>query len=174
MGARACGLLESLNTARMKIGWQRILSMVFLITGLVLFVAMHYLPMSRLGDDHGWDRWIGIGQEIRRLITSGEPQTAMPMASFLTSSLLIVVSPFLRNVWVKSLLAWSVAVIFSGMAAAVILVIVSKDTSVGSLSLGGWCLMISPVLNFVGLLLARPQWLKKSGLPFPPENHSAS
>jgi hypothetical protein len=169
----ACGLLESPNTARMQIGWQRILSMVFLIAALGMFTAMHFLPMSRLGDDRGWELWIGIGQAIRRLITSGEPQLAVALASFLTSSLLIVASPFLGSVWVKSLMAWLVVLIFSGVAAAEFGLMVFKDILAGGLSSGGWYLMISTVLNFVGLLLARPQWLKKSGPSLPAEGQSA-
>ena len=156
----------------MKIGWQRILSMAFLITALVLFAAFHFLPLTRYDKDSGWELWKGMVQVALSPSSLREWQTGLAVSSFVTFSLLIVASPFLGNVWVKSLLGWSVVVVSSGMAAAGFPVIFEGDWD--DLGVGGWCLIISPVLNFVGLLLARPQWLKKSGLPFPPESHSAS
>lgn len=150
--------------------------MVFLLAALVLFTAMHFLPLSRFGDDLGWEMWKGVGFLIWNMSRDpraiGEPRDIVVLFSFLTFSLLIVASPFLGNVWVKSILAWSMVVIFSGLAAAGFWVVVFKGAPVGDLRLGVWCLMISPVLNFVGLLLARPQWLKKLGLLFPPESQA--
>ncbi len=156
----------------MKIGWQRILSMVFLIAALVLFTAFHFLPLMRNSNDFGWKLWKDIVQVVMSPRALGEWPAGLIVSSFVTFSLLIVASPFLGNVWVKSLLAWSIVVICSGVAAAGFPVIFQGHWD--DLRVGGWCLIISPVLNFVGLLLTRPQWLKKSRLPFPPENHSES
>ena len=165
-------MLESPNTARMKIGWQRILSMAFFVVAAGLFIAMHFLPMSRIGDDGGWMLWIGIWEVIWDLRLIGDSQTTILVTSLLTFSLLIVASPFVGNVWVKSLLAWSVVVIFSGVSTAAFWFIIFTDTSAGHLSSGLRCLMFSPVLNFTGLLLARPQWLKQAGPPFNPESQA--
>ncbi|MES2924726.1 MAG: hypothetical protein V4819_24445 [Verrucomicrobiota bacterium] len=153
----------------MKIGWQRILSMVFLIAALALFVTMHILPLSREDANGGWVLWIAIWELMHDPRLIGDSQVTMVVTSLLTCSLLIIASPFLGNVWVKSLLAWLIVLIFSGVATAGFWFMILKDSSVGSLSSGMWCLMISPVLNFAGLLLARPQWLEKSGPSFPPE-----
>ena len=145
--------------------------MVLLIAALVLFTAMHFLPLVR-SDNSGWKLWIYIGMRFHDPSFLGS-RGAVVIFSFLTFSLLIVGSPFLGNIWVKSLLSWSMAVIFSGVAAAGFWVIVDKPTLEGGFSSGMWCLMISPLLNFAGLLVARPQWLKKSGLPLRKESHAA-
>ena len=88
---------------------------------------------------------------------------AIGLASFLNFSLLIVVSPILKNVWPKSRLAWWGAVIFSGLAAAGFWAMLYQGTGFNP-DLGGWCLLLAPVLNFIGLLLARPQWLERKQL----------
>ncbi len=105
----------------------------------------------------------------------GEPWVAALLCSFLTFSLIIVASPFLANVWVKSLLAWSIIVIFSGVAFAGFWFIFLKEVPHGDLNFTFEirCLIISPALNFVGLILARPQWLKRSGPTFTAESRAA-
>lgn len=146
----------------MNIGRQRILSMVFLIAALVMFGAMHFLP---LGGGMGWEMWPGTWGVIVNPVNFREASNAVGASSFFTFSLLIVASPFLGNVWVKSLLAWSMAVVFSGLAAAGFWIILFRGFNyIGGIPWGFWCLLISPVFNFIGLLLARPQWLKKPGL----------
>ncbi|MES2922118.1 MAG: hypothetical protein V4819_11255 [Verrucomicrobiota bacterium] len=162
----------------MKIGRQRILSMAFLITALGLFTAMHFLPVDRSDDERGWLMWKLIWVVIwlaRKYPGFDYLGLAVGLFSFLTLSLLIVASPFLGNVWVKSLLAWSVVVIFSGVAAAgfCFWVLGLDGISTGNLRFGGWCLLIAPVLNFIGLLLARPKWLQRSGISFPSESQAA-
>ena len=172
----ACGLLESHDTERMKFCGNRTLSMAFLIASLGLFVAFHFLP----GFGHpesGWRVWQGVWRELRNMnftfSGSGSAETIL-LVSFLNFSLLIVGAPFLKSVWPKSRLAWCLAVSFSGLAAGGFLVMYCVSGSKSNPGTGGWCLLFAPVLNFVGLLLARPQWLKKSGNPFPPYSHSAS
>ncbi len=146
--------------------------MAFLITALVVFTAMHFLPIQRNANDRGWELWREIAQVMMNPRSLGEWPTGFAVSSFLTFSLLIIASPFLGNVWVKSLLAWSIMVIFSGVAAAGFPVLLKGDW--GELRVGGWCLIISPMLNFVGLLLARPQWLKKSGSSLSPESQAVN
>jgi hypothetical protein len=172
----ACGQLESHDTEQMKSDRQRILSMAFLIAALGLFVAFHFLP--GFGQPEcGWNVWHDVWRELRHMnftfSGSGSAGTFV-LVSFLNFSLLIVGAPFLKSVWPKSRLAWCLAVSFSGLAAGGFLAMYCVSGSTSKPGAGGWCLLLAPVLNFVGLLLARPQWLKKSGLPFPPENHSAS
>ncbi len=166
--------LESPNTARMKISRQRILSMAFLIIALALFTAMHFLPLSPY-NARGWVVWENMWWVIRNPMILLNPVQMVAWSSFITSTLLIAASPFLGNVWIKSLLAWSMVVVFSGVASAGFLLVIFKDVPPRlGLYPGLWCLMISPVLNFVGLLLARPQWLKKSGPSFPPESQAVN
>jgi hypothetical protein len=169
----ACGLLETPDTARMKIGGQRLLSFEFLIAASGTYILMLFLPSSRNDDDLGWESWAMLLQLLMYDPSSlGEWRMALGISSFATLSLLIAVSPFLGNIWVKSLLAWAIVVSFSALATGCYLLLVSSEWS--GLSVGGWFMVISPVLNFVGLLLARPQWLKKPGTSFPPERHFGS
>ena len=154
----------------MKIGGQRILSMGFLITALVLFTAMHFLTLDRFENDRGWEMWNDVGFMIWNVCRDpsilGYSENTLRLFLFPTLSLLIVASPFFGAVWIKSLLAWSMVVIVSGMAACglwVWLLLTFRGSLTVDMSWGGWCLMFSPLLNFLGLLLARPQSLKKSG-----------
>ncbi len=101
------------------------------------------------------------------------PEDAVIEICFLNIALLIVAAPFLTQVWLKSRLAWWFATAVSGLVAGGNLGMLLVNNSMPDLGSGGWCLLIALILNFIGLLLARPQWLKKSGLPFPPESHSA-
>lgn len=146
-------------------GAQRIVSMGFLIVALALFVAMNFLPTTKFGEGLGWKMWPEIWWMSKNPANLSDGPNAVAYSSFLTFSLLITASPFLGNAWVKSLLAWSISVIFSGVAAAGFWVLIFTHNSAEDLRLGAWCLLMSPVLNFIGLLLARPQWLKKPGLP---------
>ena len=164
LDARACGLLQNQKTSRMTASVQRFISMGFLLVALTMFLAMNFMPLTRFDEDElGWEVWPEILQLIQHPLLLSHWSAAVGLFSFLMFSLLIVASPFLGNVWVKSFLAWSISVIFSGVAAAGFWAMVFKDNSGEGFILGGWCLMISPVFNFAGLLLARPQLRSKSG-----------
>ncbi|MEO7340988.1 MAG: hypothetical protein ABI073_08935 [Luteolibacter sp.] len=96
-----------------------------------------------------------------------DPKEAVILASFLNFSFLIVVSPFLKNVWPKSRLAWWGAVIFSGSAAVVFwLMYFLSVADSGHLGVGGCGLMAAPVFNFIGLLLARGGCSLRSPMSF--------
>jgi hypothetical protein len=149
----------------MNCGWRGILSMVFLIAALGLFVAFNILP-SYGGWKGGWRIWPELCEDLwdNPQFLLREPKQCIAIASVLCFSLLIVVSPFLKDVWPKSRLAWWTAVIFSGLTSGTIWVIHCTNDSEQTLSLGLWCLFLAPVLNFIGLLLARPQWLDRKQL----------
>lgn len=162
------------NTGWMKYDWRGILSMTFLITALLLFVAFNILP-SIHDSKGGWRIWPELCEEMwdHSQFLFREPKICIELASFLCISLLIVVCPFFKNVWSKSRMTWRMAVIFSGLTAAVFWGLFCIHGFNPSPRLGLWCLLFAPVLNFIGLLLARPQWLKKSGPSWPPESESA-
>lgn len=129
--------------------------MVFLIAALGMFTAFHFMPLSISSHgDRGGFIWVIIWGEIRDPILLRDSEFAVACSSFLALSLLMVASPFLGHVWRKSVLAWAIVVIFSGVSVAGFWCTILKDLPV-DLSWGGWFLMISPILNFVGLLLAR-------------------
>lgn len=158
----ACGLLETPDTARMKIGGQRLLSFEFLIAALGIYILMLFLPSLRGDDELGWESWAMLLQLVMYDPSClGEWPIALGISSLATLSLLIIVSPFLGNVWAKSLLAWSIVVSLSFVATVCYLLLVSFEWA--KWSVGGWFMVLAPVFNFVGLLLARPQWLTKAG-----------
>jgi hypothetical protein len=140
----------------MNAGWQRVVSMTFLITALVLFVAFNVLPRDS-GWKAGWRIWPELYEQLwdhpRFLLM--DPKVGIDLAFFLCLPLLVVASPFLKDVWPKSRLAWWMAVIFSGLVAAVPCGIFLIRGFNPSLGLGIRCLMLAPVFNFIGLLFAR-------------------
>jgi hypothetical protein len=142
--------------------------MTLLVAALVFFAAFHLLP--GFDEQAGWRIWPNLGGLLSRLMKSPDslllgPTGAVAIASFLTFSLLIVASPFLTNVWRKSRLAWWIVVIFSGVTSAGFLVSILTQNPISELDTGAWCLLISPGLNFIGLLLARG---KSPDAGFPP------
>ena len=151
----------------------RRISIALLIAALALFVAFHVLP----GFNHknpGWKVWARLWMDLRTpqdLLRY--PEDAVIEICFLNIALLIVAAPFLTQVWLKSRLAWWFVTAVSGLVAGGNLGMLLVNNSMPDLGSGGWCLLIALVLNFTGLLLARPQWLKKSDLPFPPESPAA-
>jgi hypothetical protein len=145
--------------------------MTLLVAALVFFAAFHLLP--GFDEQAGWRVWPNLGEILIMLLKSPdsillEPDGAVAIASFLTVSLLIVASPFLTNVWRKSRLAWWIVVIFSGLTSAGFSAVILMENSISELESGAWCLLISPGLNFIGLLLVRGK-SPEPGFP-PPGN----
>lgn len=141
-------------------------SMAFLTAALLMFAAFHFLPgfSSKKG---GWVIWPQIGELILHPTTlSGMGwQEAIIVAAFLNFSFLIMVSPFLKSVWPKSRWAWGGAVIFSGLSAVAFLGIyltIAFDDGTTPPGEGGWCLLLAPAVNFMGLLIARPEFRPRS------------
>lgn len=138
---------------------RQMLSMVFLLASLGLFVAFHFLPWTSHNEEWGWHAWL----ELRDVIEnpkSLDATDAVLIACFLNFSLLIVVSPFLKKVLSKSPWAWWGAVIFSGLAgvgfwAMYLIGVMHYGYDFKHQGVGLWCLQFAPVFNFIGLLLAR-------------------
>lgn len=132
----------------------RLFSTAILVVALGLFIAFHFLP--GFGDpEPGWMIWKQLVDLFRHSWKQlGEPRLAIAIASFLMFSLLLVTCPFLGFVWRKSLLAWSVATASSGLAALGFwsMILVEAPTTFGP---GEICLMLAPLFNFAGLMLAR-------------------
>lgn len=134
---------------------RQLISKAFLIAALVLFVTWHFLPCFD-DPEQGWHVWPSIWRTLLDPESlTHNPQAAIAIASILNFSLLILVSPFLMQVWSKSPLAWWFATIFSGLAAAGFWGIFVIAGEAQSPHLGGWCVLLAPLLNFFGLLLAR-------------------
>jgi len=126
-------------------------SFALLCVALSLFVTFHFT--DAFSHEWGWRVWPDLWR-VAQHPKSLDSKLAVILASFLNFSFLIVVSPFLKNVWTKSLLAWWGAVTFSGLAGVVFWVMYFLG-SVAPSAVGGWCLMLAPIFNFSGLLLAR-------------------
>ncbi len=112
----------------------QIVSKTLLSAALVLLVWYHVLPPG-VGNGLlvGWRIWGSM---------------------FLIPLVLIVASPFLGSVWIKSKMAWGLAVAVSGVAAAICWLLTMVLHAV-EISTGGWCLMVAPTVNLAGLLFAR-------------------
>lgn len=160
------------KAGRVQTGERNIASTTLLIAALVLFVAFHFLPGFQ--EKAGWVVWHELFESLSMLLESPgscfwEPTGAVAIASFLTFSLLIVASPFLTEVWRKSRLAWWFGAIFSGLTSLGFSAMVLMENSNSDLEAGGWCLLVAPWLNFMGLILARGK-SPEPGFQVP-ENH---
>lgn len=152
---------------------RRILSMTLLLAALGMFVAFHFLiPANRPGrpDESGWTIW----SEIFRLLGNPnliEPRVGFIASSFLMFALLVTTAPFLPQAWLRSRLAWCFVTAFSGISAIGFssLILLHFIRSEFQFQLGGWFLIISPILNFLGLLLAR-RWQDEPRNPVPETN----
>ena len=149
---------------------RQLVSMAFLIAALLMFAAFHFLPgfSSTKG---GWVIWPQIGELILhpKTLSGLGWQEAIIVAAFLNFSFLIVVSPFLKNVWPKSRWAWGGAVIFSGLSTVAFLgvyLMIAFDDERTPPGDGGWCLLLAPAANFIGLLIAKPEFRARSSNPF--------
>lgn len=145
-------------------------STAILIAALLMFVGFHFFQGFGF-TKHGWEAWVEIGRLTQnpRQLMDMHWHERMRLAAFLNFSLLIVASPFLKNVWPKSRLVWGAAVFFSGLAATPFLLVYA----IGSIGIpghrpgvGGVCLLLAPVTNLVGLLLAMPKFRPRSSTPF--------
>ncbi len=131
---------------------RHMLPLVPMGVALALFVAFHFLRVAKNDGETGWMIWVAIVEMLRRPEWI-DPLDGIGIASFFMFSLLIVSSPFLIGVWRKSKPAWRLATVFSGLGAAGFWITVLGQGGTEDLVAGGWCLMLAPVLNFMGLLL---------------------
>lgn len=149
--------------------------MELLLAALAMLIVFHFLPIdfsSKGRVIRGWAIWENLLQLIRNprwgyLIGDRGINTS----TFLLNFVLIVSAPFLSSVWHRSKYAWCLAVSFSGIASgayswAFLAKCMSAKTST---SPAYWLLIIAPILNFLGLLLAR-RWRDAPRNPLP-ETH---
>jgi hypothetical protein len=136
--------------------WQ-LFSKAFMAAAIVAFAAFHFIRDPEQGDDAGWKVWKELWDLAQHPSGMDEPLGWVAVASFPTSSILIVASPFLARVWIKSKMAWLPTVIFGGLSAVGFSVAILFGRSPGEQPIGWglYLLMAAPVLNFIGLLLAR-------------------
>ena len=128
-----------------------------MVAAIAAFTAFHFIRHPEMHDDAGWNIWKEWWDLILNPSGMSDPKGWVACASFLSASLIIVVSPFLGRVWIKSKMAWLPTVISSGIAAvgftgAILFGRTAHDPPIGW---GLILLMVAPVLNFIGLLLAR-------------------
>jgi hypothetical protein len=136
--------------------WQ-LISKIFMAAAIAAFTAFHFIRDPDQNSDRGWTIWKNLWDLLLNPSSMSEPMGWVAIASFLSASLMIVVSPFLGRVWIKSKMAWLPAVIFSGIAAVgfTIAILLGKADHDQPIGWGMILLMAAPVLNFIGLLLAR-------------------
>jgi hypothetical protein len=129
-----------------------LLPLVPMTGALAVFGAFHFLPVQMDWDELGWTIWGEVFDVLRNPVGL-DPLDGIGLASFLMFSLLIVSSPFLIGVWRKSKLSLRLATIFSGLGTLGFWIMILGQGGADDLVAGGWCLMIAPVLNFMGLAL---------------------
>lgn len=150
--------MEKRNAGRVENRNRQLASKTLLIAALGLFAAWHFLPSvnSMRGPRPGWHFWPKLWCDLQdplHLVNGVED--GIVLAAFLNFTLLITISPFLTKVLAKSRLAWWFATICSGMAEAGLWGLLLVSNPEFPLLAGVWCLLFAPLLNFLGLLLAR-------------------
>jgi hypothetical protein len=130
--------------------------MAFFVAAGLLFIAFHFLPLTGQKNLPGWEVWGFVRDAFEYPFGMlRKPFAAIVVVSFLSFSILITACPFVGSVLEKSRLGWWLAVVFSIAASGGfwgVLLVSGNDMSCGP---GGFCLIMAPLLNFVGLLLAR-------------------
>lgn len=141
----------------MRISIWQLLSKAFMVAAIAAFAAFHFIRDPDNNDDAGWEAWQELWDLVRDPSQMDDPMGWVAVASFLTASLLIVVSPFLGRVWIKSRMAWLPTVIFGGLTAVgfSVAILIGRSTHERPIGWGLSLLMAAPALNFIGLLLAR-------------------
>lgn len=129
-----------------------------MVAAIAAFAAFHFIRDPEQNNDAGWNIWKELWDlALHPSRMNNNPLGWVAVASFLTSSLLIVVSPFLGRVWIKSKMAWLPTAIFGGISAAglSVAILMGRSSDLHPISWGLYLLMAAPVLNFIGLLFAR-------------------
>ena len=162
MRVKACGPGQNEKTPSVRISVWQLLSKAFMVAAIAAFAAFHFIRNPEQNDDAGWTIWKELWELVQHPLRMDEPIGWIAVASFLTSSLLIVTSPFLGRVWLKSKMAWLPTVIFGGLSAVgfCVAILIGRSEHEGRLGWGLYLLMAAPVLNFIGLLFARVGALK--------------
>ena len=132
-----------------------LLGLAFLIVGLLCFVAFHFLPGDAFHEGRGWRIWLEVWQGVSDPDLLNDSEGMIGMCSFLGLVALVLVSPFLFGVFLRSRLVWWMATLFSGLATMGLWVVVLGQNSWEQLGLAGSVLLASPLCNLVGLMLLR-------------------
>ncbi|MEO5917195.1 MAG: hypothetical protein ABIS50_23395 [Luteolibacter sp.] len=125
---------------------------------IAAFAAFHFIRDPEMNNEAGWNVWKELWDLVRHPSgMNSNPMGWVAISSFLMASLLIVVSPFLGSVWIRSKMAWLPTVIFGGLSAAgfAVAIFIGKSEGEQRIGWGLYLLMAAPFLNFIGLLLAR-------------------
>ncbi|MEK7950072.1 hypothetical protein [Luteolibacter soli] len=140
-----------------------LIALAVLLTGLISFVAFHFLIFVdfRPDDDaiRGWQVWPEVWRFVRDP-DFNQLEDLIATSALFTSVLLTVISPFAIPLFRSSRLAWWLAAIVSGAAmlglTGVLLVnYVMEPSESEKPGAGFFCLVASQALNFVGLLFVR-------------------
>jgi peptidoglycan/LPS O-acetylase OafA/YrhL len=140
-----------------------LVALALLLTALIAFVAFHFLvveydsdPMVEGKHQIGWEIWRSLFEFLKQADFS-ESRGMVAAASFLSATLLVVLTPFLLPVLKKSRLMWWVVFIPAGMATCGFGGIVAMNffNAENSFGPGIPCLLAAFALNFIGLLFIR-------------------
>lgn len=146
-----------------------LIALAILLTGLISLIAFHGMVFvdRRLGDEvvYGWQVWPEIWGFILDPDFS-ELGDLIMISAFLTSVLLIVIAPFAIPLFRASRLAWWLAAIVAGTALVGLTGVLLVDYAdvppeKEKLGPGFFCLIASQVLNFLGLLFVRAEYVEK-------------
>ena len=134
-----------------------LVSLAFLIASAATFAAFHFLVGFTNQDEgsRGWTVWTEIWDIVRETSVLEDPAAVIALASFFTFVVLVLCSPFLRALYRKSRVIWWLVTVMSGMATIGFAMAVFSNNPPENLRAGGICLLVTPLLNLVGLLLIR-------------------
>ena len=141
-----------------------------LVAALLTFTAFHFLP--GFGEAEAcWRVWLEVGEILADPLRGNDASDFVILASFLTITLLILGSPFLLPVFLRSRLAWWLATLMSGVALFALWILVLVDTEPALLGPAGWCLLMAPALHLIGMVTLRGDSPDR-GMGLPPENQN--
>jgi hypothetical protein len=130
-------------------------ALILFIAALVAYAAFHFLPWSIHGPTKGWQIWQMVLRMPRDWDDFGN---LLPTFGFLSSALLVPVTPFLIPVFKASALARWLVLLASVMATisltgAVLWHVVNSGDFPGNS--GMICLIVAQILHLAGMLVVK-------------------
>lgn len=128
------------------------LALALFCGSLVSLLLFSLLP-SLGGNQAGWIMWLSILEVFQMPALLSDPESQMFVASVLTVPVLVIASPFLTGMYLKSRLTWWLATLVAGTCTPALWSIILFGDAWPSF--GIWCLLAAPALNLAGLLSLR-------------------
>lgn len=150
---------------------------MLLIAAFACLLGFHVLPVVNTpppgaAPERGWMLWVALWENRRGLISvaTQEPLWGMGVVATITWLFLATASPFIVPLLLRSSALWGVSSLISGFSFMVGLMILGKEMTSSSSSLtvvppATISMLLSVLLNFLGLLVLTPSRRDLPGLP---------